>query len=142
MGDTWSSEEVGWSFWVLRWAMAKPDSDAEIRRESSAEEGRHPGPGPGPTVSTKQLDSGLDLSANASSTTVCQKASQEGPWQFSLVIYLILPWGKSPPLLSRGWGRVGKTEAVGGVGPDSTPPPLSCWSAQGSHQLLSTGHQV
>lgn len=42
MGDTWSSEEVLWFRWVLGWAMIKPDSDAEIRRESSAEEGCHP----------------------------------------------------------------------------------------------------
>lgn len=84
MGDTWSSEEVGWFRWVLGWAMIKSDSDAEIRRESSAEEGRHPWP-LAPQLVQSSLTPGLDLSVNVSSTTVCQKASQEDPWQFSLV---------------------------------------------------------
>lgn len=54
---------------------------------------------------------------NASSTTVCQKASQEGPWQFSLVYLPESCLGaneEAPHLFSRGWGGVGETEAIGG----------------------------
>lgn len=56
---------------------------------------------------------------NASSTTVCQKASQEGPWQFSLVYLPESCLGaneEAPHLFSRGWGGVGETEAIGGIG--------------------------
>lgn len=43
-----------------------------------------------------------------------------------------------PHLLSRRWGGIGSFRWSR---PDSTPPPLLCWRALGSHQLLFTGHQ-
>lgn len=137
--------------------MIKVDSDERERSAVNPVQRKNSHPSTLAPVSTEQLDSRPRApgcsSGNASIITACQKASQEGPWQFSLVTCLSLAWGQMrrsrhrPGLAGMGWSRRGcnprKSQARGH--PTTTllslPPGLLMLESQGSHQPLSTGHQ-